>query len=296
MTENLKIDIVDLQADSIDDPLQDLYDNLKSPDRSKSWKGSRLRRSKTYSGSPSNKVGNENVPAVANKGSDAPVAPLSPVNQKKWNKTNMKRRSSNAQQRLHKSLDSERRQSSVITSDCSALSTHKIEVRHSSDISNNAVMHKYSCTCKQYLDESTGIIYKLQVHQSFDSNVIEDQDNVRCKEHHVLSPLDILNTSIMEEDTQQIHSSTPIIHGNIQTFAENTKAENIAVSEFNFDFQMLDDTVIELKTLQSDIRDAVVRETWSETDRVSCCNQKNVDKRKISSSILESMSDSGSLF
>ena len=300
MTDKLSIDIIDDSQDPIPD-LHSQYDNLKSPDRTKTWKGSRLRRTKTYSGSPNNRLGNENTQAMANKviDPDKPI-PLSPVNQRKgkWNKTNMKRRSTiTARDKLNKSFN-DRSDSRLIRSDCFALSTTKVEVRHSSDISKNAVMHRYSCQCKQYLDESKGIIYKLQEHQSFDSNLLGEADDKRCTDKEKpLTPLDILNTSILEEDANQIRSSTPINSDErIQTFAENTRAETIAeVSEFNFDFQMLDDTILELQTIQGELRESQVREVWSDSYGKSCCDQKSIDRRRIPSTIRDSMSETGLL-
>ncbi|KAL5248015.1 hypothetical protein ACHWQZ_G017252 [Mnemiopsis leidyi] len=290
MTEKLSIDI-------IEDSQDPLPDYLKSPDRTKSWKGSRLRRTKTYSGSPNNRLGNENTQAMANKIIDAekPI-PLSPVNQRKgkWNKTNMKRRSTiTARDKVNKSFN-DRNDSGLIGSDCFALSTTKVEVRHSSDISKNAVMHRYSCQCKQYLDESKGIIYKLQEHQSFDSNLFEEHDAKLCSEKEKpLTPLDILNTSILEEDVSQIRSSTPLNSDErIQTYAENTRAETITeVSEFNFDFQLLDDTILELQTIQGQLRESRIRELWSDCDERSCRDQKSIDRRRIPSTIRDSMTE-----
>lgn len=321
MTDKLSIDI----HDDSQDPLPDLYDNLKSPDRTKTWKGSRLRRTKTYSGSPNNRLGNENTQAMANKviEADKGPIPLSPVNQRKgkWNKTNMKRRSTiTARDKMNKSYN-DRSDPRLINSDCFALSTKKVEVRHSSDISKNAVMHRYSCQCKQYLDEAKEIIYKLQEHQSYDSNILGEQEENLCSgRDNTLTPLGILNTSILEEDCNQIKASTPLTTDErIQTYAENTKAEKITdVTEFNFDFQMLDDTILELQTIQGELRESnkvnemwsdsndtilelqniqgelrefKVKEMWSDSLDKGCCDQKSIDRRRIPSTIRDSMSE-----
>lgn len=282
--DELTIDIGSTQA-----PLPDLYDSLKSPDRTKSWKGSRLRRSKTYSGSPNNRVGNENAPVIANKlAQEEKPVPLSPVNQRKWNKTKMKRRSTiTAKDKLNKS---DRRDSRVITSDCFSGSTTKVEVRHSSDISPNAVIHRYSCHCKQYLDESSGIMYRLQEHQSFDSNLLCTIGEKCSGDKQVLTPLDILNTSLMDE-AHILHSSTPVA-----TYAENTRAEHITdTNEFNFDFYTLDDTIIELQDIQTDLNTSIVNDVWSDSYYLGCCNQKSIDKLKIPTTILESMASQGKI-
>lgn len=293
MTDPLNIELLD----ETQDPLPDIYENLKSPDRTKTWKGSRLRRAKTYSGSPNNRMGNENfnenAQSVVNKivDPDKPI-PLSPVNQRKgkWNKTNMKRRSTiTARDKLNKSYN-DRSDPRVIRSDCFALSTTKVEVRNSSDISKNAVMHRYSCQCKQYLDEATGIIYKLQEHQSFDSNIIGEQDE-RVPERGNVS---ILNSSIVEEEQSQIRSSTPITDEHIQTFAENTKAEDVTgATEFNFDFQSLDDTILELQTMQGQIRDVKFNSDIFSESRISCCEQSSIDRCRIPSTILDPMTGTG---
>lgn len=288
MTENLRIDIDSLD-DLAADTAEELYDSLKSPNRSKTWKGSKLRRARTHSGSPTNKLAtNENIQAIANKPTmeqDDKAAPLSPVTTRKgkWNKTNMKRRST-VTNHVQKSYNPGRKNSMVIGNKCISLSTMKVEVRHSSDISNNAVMHRYACPCKQYLDEETGIIYKLQEHLDYDSNIIGDFDNCNKIPKEVHTPLDILNTSIMEEEPQQI--SSPL------TFAQNAKVENNVTGqgEFNFDFQNLDDTILELQALQGNLKERNVNEVWADSSNSSCCNQKCVDKRRISAPILQSLS------
>ena len=157
-TESLTIDLHKTTCtDPTDDTLMDLCTNLKSPDRRKSWKTQRLQRSKTYSGSPNMRLSTpENVQLISNKSDPGlPPVPLSPVNQKKWNKTNMKRRSSNATQRLSRST----------IEDCSG-SALKVEVRNSSEISERAVTHRFTCSCKQYFDNIAGIVYKLQQYET----------------------------------------------------------------------------------------------------------------------------------
>ena len=289
MTEQLSLDLID---ETTQDPLPELYDNLKSPDRTKSWKNSKLRR-KTHSGSPNEIAGNEN--AFGNRAdmiSEKPV-PLSPVNQRKWKKSEMKRRSTVTARKvkLNNSVN-EKSSLCLIGLDCFAISSTKVEVRHSSDISEKALRHKFTCSCMQYLDESTGIVYKLQDHESFDRNILRENCRTRdySIDHHIINP------PIKEEDPLKMGrtSPPPISDDRIQTFAENTKAENIAeVFDFNTDFKLLDDTVVELQAIQGDLREVNLREVWSDSHNGSCCDQKSVEKRRIPISVLESMSGSG---
>lgn len=290
MTEQLSLDIID---EATQDSLPDLYDNLKSPDRTKSWKNSKLRR-KTHSGSPNDRAVHESIAGnIAGNIADKAV-PLSPVNQRKWKKSEMKRRSTVTARKV-KLNDSINDKSSlgIIGLDCFAISCTKVEVRNSSDISDKALRHKFTCSCMQYLDESTGIVYKLQDHGSFDSSILREN----CREYSSKGN-QMIGSPIKEECGPQFGSTSPppppLSDDRIQTFAENTKAENIAeVFEFNSNYKQLEDTVMELQAIQGDLREAKLREVWSESPDDSCCDQKSMEKRRIPASVLESMSGSG---
>ena len=259
MSDTLHIDVSELG-----DVSDDIY-NLKSPDRSKTWKASRLKRSKTYSGSPSNKIGIMST-EKSSDGSTDKVAPLSPVNQRKWNKTNMKRRSSNA--RLTKSFSDKQNTHILGMEHCLSLSTLKVSVKMASEISKNAIGHRYSCQCKQYLDTCTGILYSLDANNDYDSNIIEETSE------------DVKRENLNRE-------SAP----SVQTHAENTKAEIITSNlpaEFNFNFQHLDDNIAELLKLIN-IKPFSYDGVYSK----DCCYLDSVQEGIVSSAILKSMKESG---
>jgi len=250
--ESLKISLaeVDEQSDL------DISINLKSPDRSHNWKASRLQRSKTYSGSPSNRIYDyeniENDAVKSNDKKDAP-RPLSPVNQRKWGKTNMKRRSSNA--RLTKTTTDKFRTplesnvcQSVTGDSCETTSTMKIEVRRATDISDQALLHRYCCPCKQYFDSFTNVIYKLQEHEDiFDSNKLS-----YCN----------VQENLNREDSENFDSTLHTVDQSTEKFANRVEEILVAAQP------------------ESDLMDRIQKEIFS--DKVYDCSEE-----KLSSQIHE---------
>lgn len=224
--ENLKISLAEVDEKS------DLDIGIKSPDRSHNWKASRLQRSKTYSGSPSNKIYDyeniENDAVKSNDKLDAP-RPLSPVNQRKWGKTNMKRRSSTA--RMTKTTTDKFRTpqsnavcKSVTGDSCESSSTMKVEVQRATDISDQALLHRYCCPCKQYFDSFTNVMYKLQQHGDIfdtDSNKIDYCDIIQPQ-----SELKKQDSDNFDEELERVDESTQNFANRVQEILAAAQPES----------------------------------------------------------------------